>query len=227
MRDDIVLIGPLSAGKTSVALYLSERLSLLYYPMDRIKWYYRFKNGYDIARGTKILRTYGFAALLKYASPFFSLKDIENFLNEFSGGILDFGASQSFFDDDNLLAEASRILQPFRNIVLLLPSPNLEESIEVLSQRIRERYREKERTPEVVKSYVDVNRQFVLHKSNSLIAKYVVYTGGKNIEETGEEIINVTGYTVSHKITQNTPVGIEGSGSSKPGQGGNFLPPFA
>ena len=95
MRDEIILIGPMCSGKSSVALYLAETLSILNYPIDRIKWYYRFKNGYDLSRGTKILRSQGFMALLNYFEPYFSLRDIELILNEFRGGIFDFGASRA------------------------------------------------------------------------------------------------------------------------------------
>lgn len=193
MREDIVLIGPLAVGKTSVALYLSAKLRIPNYPMDRIKWYYRFRNGYDLARGTTILRTAGFGALLDYASAFFTPADMERFLSEFPNGVIDFGASQSVIEDPGLLREAKRILRPFTNIVLLLPSPDAEESFEILSQRIRERYTDQERSHDVVESYVEVNRRFITCNSNRVLAKHTVYTHGMTVEETGEAVIRVTG----------------------------------
>ena len=65
-RDEIILIGPMGVGKTTLALHLSERLGKLNYPIDRLKWYYRFRNGYDLAKGTKSLKTSGFQVLSKY-----------------------------------------------------------------------------------------------------------------------------------------------------------------
>jgi hypothetical protein len=194
MRNEIILIGPLCSGKTSVALYLAEALSIRNYPVDRIKWYYRFKNGYDLATGTKILRTQGFAALLDYAYPYFSLKDIQLLLDEFRNGVVDFGASHSYYENEDLLREAVKMLAPFPNVVLLLPSADVEESIRTLRQRIRERYSGGQRSKEVVQSYVDANERFVRHGSNAALAKHVVYTQSKSIKEVGNEVLWLTGY---------------------------------
>ncbi|MEA2236306.1 MAG: hypothetical protein QOC81_1030 [Thermoanaerobaculia bacterium] len=195
MRNEIVLIGPLSAGKTSVALYVSTRLRKPNYPLDRIKWYYRFRNGYDLARGTVILRSAGFAALLEYAKPYFSMTDLKRFLEEFKGGVIDFGASHSVFEDRGSLWEAQHILKPFINVVLLLPTPDPHLNISILSERIRQRYSERERTLHIIESYVDVNKRFVLSPSNATLAKHTVYTEGKTVEETGEEVIAKCGLT--------------------------------
>lgn len=193
MRNDIVLIGPLSAGKTTVALYVSARLQQPNFPLDRIKWYYRFKNGYDLARGTVILRTEGFAALLDYAKSYFSMADLECFLNEFRSGVIDFGASHSVFDDSAAMRDAERILSPFANVVLLLPTPDPDRNIEILSDRIRQRYSDRERDARIVESYVEVNRRFVMSPSNTLLARHTVYTYGKSVEKTGEEVMAVCG----------------------------------
>ncbi len=192
MRDEIILIGPMCSGKSSVALCLAETLSILSYPIDRIKWYYRFKNGYNLAHGTRILRTDGFGALLDYAEQYFALSELAIVLNEFRGGVFDFGASHSYYADPAQLERAVNLLAPFRNVVLLQPSPNPDECIDILSQRIRQRYTENQRTPEIVESYVAANTQFVRHRSNRILAKHVVNTNGKSIEEVSCAIVNLT-----------------------------------
>lgn len=222
MRSDIILIGPLAAGKTSVALYLSARLRIPNYPLDRIKWYYRFRNGYDLARGTVVLRTEGFKALMEYAKPFFTLMDLQRFLVEFQDGIIDFGASQSVFEDPESLEGARRVLLPFKNVVLLLPSPDSEASIEVLSRRIRERYGEQERSPKIVESYVTVNREYVLNPSNTILAKHIVYTEHKSVEETGEEVLALIGRNLTHGDGHFDAESLETWAKLR-----NFLPPFA
>lgn len=194
MRNEIVLTGPLSAGKTSLALYLSVRLQQPSYPLDRLKWYYFYRNGYDLATGSMLLQLGGFAALLKYARAYFTVRDLERFLDEFRNGVIDFGANHSVFDDPASLEEAQRILQPFVNVVLLLPTPDPERNIAILTERIRQRYSGRERTPQVVESYIEVNKEFIANPSYALLARHVVYTHGKTIEETGEEVIALCGH---------------------------------
>jgi hypothetical protein len=194
MRKEIILIGPLCSGKSSVALFLAEKLNILNYPIDRIKWYYRFKNGYNLSKGTKILRNQGFMALLEYSEPFFCLKEIEISLNEFRGGVFDFGASHSYFTDNDLLKKASKLLEPFKNVVLLQPSPDKQECIKVLSERIRQRYTENQRSERTIESYVKANEYFINHKSNSILSKHVIYTYSKSIEDVGNEILKITKY---------------------------------
>jgi hypothetical protein len=223
MRHEVVLIGPLAAGKTSVALYVSARLRIPNYPLDRIKWYYRFKNGYDLASGTATLRSAGFGALLEYAEPFFTPTDLETFLNEFHDGVIDFGASQSVVDDPDLFSKTQRILQPFQNVILLLPSPDVATSIRVLSERIRNRYTDNERTPDVVQSYIDVNRHFIQNDSNQRLAKHTVYTNGKSVVETGEEVIAISKQDVDSVAN---PIAMEPLFTTRP-QAKKTLPHFA
>jgi hypothetical protein len=192
--NDIVLIGPLACGKTSLALDLSEGLHIPNYPMDRIKWYYRFRNGYDIAKGTRILREKGFRHLLEYSYPYFSIGDIRVFLEDFKGGIIDFGGSQSYYPDDVNMSKAREIFAPFRNVVLILPSPDEDECIRILSQRIRNRYNPLERTDRVVESYIAMNREFIVHPSNRILSKFVVYTEGKTVRNAADEILELTGW---------------------------------
>jgi hypothetical protein len=194
IRDEIVLIGPLAAGKTSVALRVSAIMGIPNFPLDRIKWFYRFRNGYDLARGTAILRTKGFGALLEYATPYFTPRDLKSFLDTFRNGVIDFGANQTVFSDLKAFNETTEILAPFRNIILLLPSPDAAESSCVLTQRIRERYTDIERAPEVVESYIHVNHRFLTAASNFALAKQVVYTLGRTVEQTAEEVITRCGF---------------------------------
>ncbi len=192
MRDDIILIGPMCAGKSSVAIVLARKLSCLTYPVDRIKWYYRFKNKYDLALGTQILRTQGFEALLDYSEKFFSILELRALLDEFRGGVIEFGASHTYCPDRHRLDEMQLLLAPFRNVVLLLPSPVPERTIEVLTRRIRDRYTESQRSVDTIESYVAMNKKFVQDKSTATLAKHTVYTDGKSIEEVAAAVLDAT-----------------------------------
>jgi hypothetical protein len=194
MREEIILIGPMCAGKSSVAIAVARSLSLLNYPIDRIKWYYRFKNGYNLVYGTEVLRTKGFEALLSYSEDFFSVKELRVMLDDFAGGVFDFGASHSYCPDEGRFGELQKLLSNFRNVVLLLPCADVDHSIDVLSERIRRRYTETERSKEIVESYIAMNRKFVCHSSNSALATHTVYTDGKSVEEVAAIVLRLAGY---------------------------------
>ncbi len=179
----------MGVGKTTLALHLSEKLGILNYPVDRLKWYYRFKNGYNLAKGTKILMTSGFHELCNYFNDYFNNNDLAAILDEFKGGIFDFGASHSHFENENELQEAKKILDPFRNIIQLLPSDNFAINCKVLDERIRKRYEDVEWKREVLETYIEQNRIFLLSNSYSSLAKETIYTEGKTIEQVGEEIL--------------------------------------
>jgi hypothetical protein len=63
--------------------------------------------------------------------------------------------------------------------VLVLPSPDLDESVAVLRQR----------EGEIVSDGFDFHEHFTKHHSNHDLAKFVVYTKGKTPEETCDEIL--------------------------------------
>jgi hypothetical protein len=71
------------------------------------------------------------------------------------------------------------VLAPFPNVVLLLPSPDLDESVLLLMQR----------AGECVDGGVDFHEHFVKHPSNQALAKVTVYTKGKTPEETRDEVL--------------------------------------
>ncbi|MBP5977492.1 hypothetical protein HW132_33470 [Brasilonema sp. CT11] len=47
MKSDIILIGPIAAGKTTIGALLAHRLSLPQYSMDERRWDYYKAIGYD------------------------------------------------------------------------------------------------------------------------------------------------------------------------------------
>lgn len=188
-RDEIILIGPMGVGKTTLALHLSEKLRILNYPIDRLKWYYRLKNGYDLAKGTKILMNSGFHELSNYFNDYFGNNELAEILNEFRGGIFDFGASHSHFENFNELYDAKNILAPFSNIFQLLPTDNYEANCKILDKRIGKRYEDVEWKRGVLDSYLEQNRIYLKSNSYSFLARETIYTDGKTIEQIGEAII--------------------------------------
>lgn len=188
-KESIILIGPLATGKSTLAVHLSEMSGHKNYPIDRLKWYYRFKNGYDFAKGRSMLIEEGFAAYVNYAELFFSIKELEVILEEFKG-ILDLGATDTFSEDIKREKRLKEIFAHFPNIFLILPSPSNEINVSILSERIQKRYKSHEFKNDISTSYLEVNNKIIYSKLNQEIARHVVYTENRDLSEICNEILD-------------------------------------
>ena len=179
MPSDIVLIGPIGAGKSTIGELLSQRLELPQCSMDERRGDYYKEIGYDDAIA-QTKRAEGVWSLNQYWSPYEAYA-VERLLATERNCDIDLGAGHSVYEDAALLERVSRALAPYPNIVLILPSADLDESIEILNERNRE----------LPKGTSDINAFFVRHPSNYQLAKFTVYTKGKTPPETHEEILKV------------------------------------
>ena len=84
------------------------------------------------------------------------------------------------FDTTEGLERVERALAPYPNVFLILPSPDKDESISVLNERLE---------AEGVRFNFDFSAHFVNHPANYRLAKHVIYTGDNTPAQTVEEII--------------------------------------
>lgn len=178
----IILIGPIGAGKSTQGQLLSERLRLPRRAMDDVRFDYYKEIGWTEADQDAAGRRGGFKAVYAYWKPF-ELHAVERILSDAADRVIDFGAGHSVFEDEAMLARAERALAPFPHVVLLLPSPDDDESVRLL----------RERTGPVESNGMDFHDHFVRHPSNRRLAKHVVYTAGRTPEETRDEIVALVG----------------------------------
>jgi hypothetical protein len=178
----IILIGPSKTGKTTLAKLLTERLNLPLAELDDLRWNYYAEIGYDPTFAQQLRREKGFAALAAYWKPF-DIHGVERVVAEHAGSVISFGAGHSYYDDDILFARAKQALAPVKNIVLVLPSPDIEESMQILTDRLRMEM------PDIKGDILDLNELFLRHHSNDDLATMTVYTKGQSPEETREAII--------------------------------------
>ncbi len=130
----IILIGPIGAGKSTVAALLAERTGLPRHPMDELRWDYYRQAGYDDAGAAKAEEREGFYGLAQYWKPF-EADVVERIVVEHPDSVIDFGAGHSVYEEAELFARVQRALTPFPNVVLLLPSPDPDESVRILQKR--------------------------------------------------------------------------------------------
>lgn len=186
MFSNIILIGPVRTGKSTVSQLLAEKLGLPRVALDDLRWTYYKEIGYDEALAQHIRQTGGFVALVFYWK-LFDAYAVERVLADHHDCVIGFGAGHSVYESEELFNRVRTALTPYPNVVLILPSPDAEESIRILD----------ERTKDLVGAFgqgFNWNEYFVRHHSNYDLAKFIVYTQGKTAEETRDEILKLVGY---------------------------------
>ncbi len=183
MNQTIILIGPMGAGKTTIGKLISEQLGLQNVSLDEIRQPYYDEIGYDNAVAKQIHSERGMAGILEYWKPF-EAHSVERVLQDYDNCVIDFGAGQSVYDDEALFAKVKMALEPYPNVVLLIPSADKDEAIQALDTRIPP-----DVPAEIIPWYKDMNAYFVRHHANTDLAKIVVYTQAKTPDETCDEII--------------------------------------
>jgi NAD kinase len=94
-------------------------------------------------------------------------------------------ALKQFISIENLLNEIKAVLDHYKNVFLILPCQNEVESLRILNRRLKKQ--------QIMNDAVlRLNEHFIKHNSNKLLAKHIIYTEGKSIEDAAEEIIQLS-----------------------------------
>jgi shikimate kinase len=186
MNANIVLIGPSGTGKTTIAALLGVELNRPVVELDKRRWDYYNEIGYDAAYAQKLREEQGMKALAAYWKPF-EIHSVERVLADYSSNsVISFGAGHSVYEDDKALQRAKKALSE-HSVVLLIPSPDVETSVDILGKRILAK--EPELTAEFIKPISEINRFFIEHHSNRELATITVFTQNRQPNETCREII--------------------------------------
>ena len=172
----IILIGPMGAGKTTIGGLLADTLAMPRLEMEELRWKYYKEIGYSDEKANRWHREGGIEAVLRYWKPFEAYA-VERLLVDRPLAVIAFGAGHSVFEDETLFGRVRIALDPFLNVVLLLPSPDIEESLRILE----------EREP----GGAEMNEHFLQHPSNFTLAKLTVYTKEKTPEDARDEILRL------------------------------------
>ena len=178
MNSEIILIGPSGSGKTTIAELLYWRTMLPHRSMDQLRWAYYDEIGYDWGLAKKSHIEEGFWGLYRYWKPFEAYA-VKRILEDFKESIFDLGGSHSVYEDDELFEQVRKVLEPYPFVILLMPSPDKEESIRILNAR-NDYASDDQRI---------VNEHLVRHHSNYDLAKHIVYNKDKTPEQTCDDIL--------------------------------------
>src|SRR5438067_1032819 len=125
---DVILVGPIRSGKSTLGRLLAQRLNVPNVSMDALCWDYYNEIGFN-APGADVRGPNGMIASR------FTLYALERLLAVHSGCVIDLGAGHSVFEEPADLERACRALRAYPNVFLLLPSPDLDLSAAILSKR--------------------------------------------------------------------------------------------
>lgn len=178
-RTEIVLIGPVRTGKSTLGRLLAENLGLTQVSLDEVRLSYYKEIGYDEDFARQIRQREGFAAFMFYRD-LFAAYPVERMFSDYHDCIFDFGAG--IYESAEAFQRVQIALLPFKNVVLVLPSPDLERSLQVLAGRDAN-------PPADV--HIDLRRRFLTHHTYYDLAKFTVYTDGKTPEQTCQEILEL------------------------------------
>jgi shikimate kinase len=180
---DVILIGPPGTGKSTIGKLLAERLGIPQVSLDKLRYAYYAEVGYDESLAQSIRAMNGFPALVQYWKQF-DAHAVERVLADHHDCVIDFGAGHSIYDDPVDFQRVERLVEPYQNVILVLPSPDREESIQILTERQQTLAPPADR--EIIGGLI---RYHVMHPSDYRLAKRVVYTKNKTPEETAAEVI--------------------------------------
>lgn len=179
-NSNIILIGAMGIGKTSVAKIVAKKLNKKYIDFDELRWpYYRKMEGFDMEK----LMSLSDETWYNYMKPF-EAQMVKILLDEFENSVFDFGAGHSVYEDQNHIDLVRKSLEPYKNVIFLRYSSDEQESLDILDNRHTE-------IPNEAKTfYRRLNEHIIKNKCNEMFAKYIIETKGLTIEEISERVIS-------------------------------------
>jgi len=179
---EIILIGAQSVGKTTIGKLLSQQLGIPQMSMDELRWKYYEEVGWSQEQQQQIAKKEGFVGVYRYWKQF-DVHAVERILQEHKNCVIDFGAGHSIFDEAEDLKRVSELLTPYANVIHILPSPDIQESIAILNAR-------RARTINGIEAI-----EFLISQpSYDELATHIVYTDGKTHDESRDAVLSQLGW---------------------------------
>jgi len=187
MKSIIILIGPMSVGKSTLAKKLAKQLGVPRIELDEVRQRFNNEIGYDEKFASEIVGKEGMMGLINYWKPF-DAHAVERALKEYKNCVMDFGAGHSVYEDPELFQRVEKALKPHKFVIQILPSPDLDRSVEIVNQRFSELLINE--VGKIDPELLALNEHFVRHPSNGLLAKKTIYIDGRSIKATCQEILD-------------------------------------
>lgn len=177
----IVFLGPMGAGKSSVARVLANATGIQQVPMDDVRWYFYFKNGYRLSDEDACS---SFREKFELWKPF-EVDAIERAIQDFPNCIIDFGAGHAHHENPEHRERVERAMAPLNNTFYLIPDESNARTLEICGQRIRDTYLTDS------SELLEVNSIIVNSGLSRRLAKHTVITGEKTPEQVAIDILSL------------------------------------
>lgn len=182
-KTGIVLIGSVCAGKSTQGKLVAEAIGKKSISLDNIAHQYYETVGFNRSQFEKTNKKYGFLEAYRQLKPFEAYA-AQQVLQDYPDCVIDFGAGHSYYEDKSLFESVKQAAFGYSNIILLLPSPNLDRSVLILRQRSIQ-----QRGWNWISDGCDFIEDWVKGNCNQYLATMTIYTEDKTPEETRDEIL--------------------------------------
>lgn len=176
MNSNIVLMGPIKVGKTSVAKEIAKRLDREFIDLDDQRERFYDETSYSGEKAEAQFMKHGIMGWYRYQKPY-ELYSVKRILEENQNAVIAFGGGQSVYEDKKRMGEFIRLMEPVTNSFLLMPYQDTKASLELLSKRTK------------AEEELKMNELFVCAKSSRLAAKHILYVEKNTINQISDKVI--------------------------------------
>lgn len=184
---NIIIIGPVCAGKSTQGKLISKALNKQLVSLDGVAEDYYKANGFGESQFRKAVHEKGFLDAYRQWWPSLAYA-AQQVVKDYTDCVIDFGAGHSHYEDDLLYAGVKEALAGCQHVILLLPTEDLDRSVSLLRERSNDL-----RNMDWMFDGYDFFERWVKDDSNHDLATVTVFTDGKTPEQTCEEILKAIG----------------------------------
>jgi len=181
---NIIFIGPVGTGKSTQGQLLAKALNKQSISLDSVANRYYETNGFGQSQFKEVKEQEGYLEAYRQWWPSLAYA-AQQVIKDYSNCVIDFGAGHSHYEDESLYKNIEETLSYHPNIILLLPSSDLERSVSLLRQKSIE-----ERERDWIHDGYDFIEHWVKDDCNHCLSTVTIYTEGKSPEQTRDEVLN-------------------------------------
>ena len=175
--ETIILMGPVGVGKSTQAKLLSKELGWPRCSYDEVKSGYLNELGFNRRTALTIDEEQGEYAMFCHMNNF-RYQTLRKVIEEHPGHIIDLGGGIHCYNEPHQIDSTKEVFDPIDEVFYLLPSKDLATNINTLPG---------------FKEGFAINTYIMMHPTNAIHAKKIIYTLGKTPEEIMREIIGQIG----------------------------------
>ncbi|MBL4772551.1 MAG: hypothetical protein JKX98_02780 [Alcanivoracaceae bacterium] len=193
---NIIIIGPFGAGKSTQGKLVAKALNKQSLSLDTVANDYYEANGFGPSKLQKAKKEKGFLTAYQLLEPSLAYA-AQQVVKDYTDCVIDFGAGHSSYEDESLFKSVKEALAGYQNIILLLPSADLDLSVSLLRKRSIEK-----RNKDWIHDGYDFIEHWVKDDCNHDLATITVFTDGKTPKQTCEEILKAINVQIPNQNRQ-------------------------